>query len=74
MDDARFGFIREALESIDTELQKYGGRLMVYSGGPEEIVQGLIESYNIDAVYMNRSYSPRGKKRDESILSICDAA
>jgi deoxyribodipyrimidine photo-lyase len=74
MDDARFGFIREALESIDTELQKYGGRITVYSGKPEEIIQGLIEQYQIDAVYMNRSYSPRGKTRDESILSICDTA
>lgn len=72
MDDARFGFIREALESIDTELQKYGGRLTVYSGEPEEVIQGLIEKYSIDAVYMNRSYSPRGKMRDDTILSICD--
>jgi deoxyribodipyrimidine photo-lyase len=30
IDDRRFGFIREALESIDIELQKYSGRLTVY--------------------------------------------
>lgn len=30
VDDRRFGFIREALESIDTELQKYSGRLTAY--------------------------------------------
>lgn len=29
--DPRFGLIREALETIDTELQKVGGRLTVYS-------------------------------------------
>ena len=29
-DDARFGFIREALESIDSELQLHSGRLTVY--------------------------------------------
>jgi deoxyribodipyrimidine photo-lyase len=28
--DPRFGLIREALETIDTELQKVGGRLTVY--------------------------------------------
>lgn len=72
MDDVRFGFIREALESIDIELQKYGGRLTVYSGKPEEIIHDLIQQYQIDAVYMNRSYSPRGKIRDDNILSICD--
>ncbi len=30
MDDPRFGFIREVLESVDQELQKYGGRVTVY--------------------------------------------
>jgi deoxyribodipyrimidine photo-lyase len=29
-DDPRFGLIREALEEIDAELQKYGGRVSVY--------------------------------------------
>lgn len=72
-EDARFGFICEALESIDVGLQKYRWRLTVYSGNPEEIIQWLIQQYQIDAIYMNRSYSPRGKIRDESILSLCDA-
>ncbi len=40
--DVRFGFIREALESIDRELEKYGGRLTVYRGKPEDIVDRLI--------------------------------
>lgn len=71
-DDARFGFVREALDSIDIELQKYGGRLTVYSGKPEEIVSELISRYEINAVYTNTSYSPRGKIRDDNILSICD--
>ncbi len=29
-EDRRFGFIREALEEIDKELQKYGGRVTIY--------------------------------------------
>lgn len=72
MGDRRFGFIREALESIDSELQKYSGRLTVYQWKPEEIVEELIEKYQIDAVFVNRSYSPRGKSRDEAIMSYCD--
>ena len=70
--DARFGLIREALEQIDTELQKVGGRLTVYRWKPEEIVENLIEKYEIDAICLNRSYSPRGKERDETIEWICD--
>ena len=72
IDDPRFGFIREALESIDTAFQKVWGRLTVYQGNPEDIVWDLLEKYNIDAVYMNRSYSPRWKDRDDRILNLCD--
>lgn len=71
VDDARFGFIREALETIDYELQKYWWRLTVFSGKPEEIISDLIGKYNINAVYQNRSYSPRGNTRDENIMKIC---
>lgn len=73
LDDPRFGFIREALESIDTKLQKYGGRLTVYQGRPDAIVEELIGQYQIDAVFLNRSYSPRGKARDDAIMKHCDA-
>lgn len=71
-DDARFGFVRQALEAIDSELQKYGWRLTVYQGNPRDIVTQLIEHYNIKSIYVNRSYSPRGKERDDAILTLCD--
>lgn len=45
----------------------------VYSGKPDDIVPGIIEKYYIDAVFVNRSYSPRGKSRDEFIMAYCDA-
>ena len=71
-DDPRFGFIREALESIDQELQKHGWRLSAYSGKPENVIGELIEKYSIDAVFCNRSYSPKWKERDDAILNVCD--
>lgn len=72
IDDPRFGFIREALESIDLELQRYNGRLTVLQGDPEEIIERLVREHSIDAIFLNRSYSPRGKSRDDSIMHICD--
>jgi deoxyribodipyrimidine photo-lyase len=35
-------------------------------------VKELIEKYNIDGIFVNRSYSPRGKDRDDRILKLCD--
>ncbi len=71
VDDSRFWFVREALETIDVELQRYGGRLTVYTGKPADIAQDLLEKYSIDAVYMNRTYSPRGQERDDDIERLC---
>ncbi len=71
--DVRFGFIKECLEYIDEELRIHGWALTVYRGNPEDTVKKLIEKYSIDAIYLNRSYSPRGKVRDESIEGLCDA-
>lgn len=65
--------VREALESIDTELQKENGRLTVYQGNPEEIIKKLLETYPITGVFINTSYSPRGKKRDATIRALCEA-
>lgn len=33
----------------------------------------LIEKYQIDAVFMNRSYSPRGKVRDDAIMTYSNS-
>lgn len=71
--DVRFGFIKEALEYIDQWLRLYGGALTVYQWKPREIVEKLLWDYAIEAVYINRSYSPRGKERDDSLLSLCES-
>lgn len=59
VDDPRFGLIREALERIDESLGEYSGRLTVYRGNPEDVVREILEKYEIDAVFFNRSYSPK---------------
>lgn len=35
-------------------------------------MKNLIETYEIDAIFVNRSYSPRGKRRDDALLALCD--
>ncbi len=66
-EDPRFWFIAEALTEIDSELQRNNWTLLIYKGIPEKIIPELITKYRINAVYANKSYSPRGKKRDQKI-------
>lgn len=66
-DDPRFSFIQEALDIIDIELQKHNWWLTIFRGKPEEVIVDIFKKYPIDAIYLNRSYSPRGKERDAQI-------
>lgn len=70
--DPRFGFIREALDTIDITLEQSNGRLSVYQWNPEKIVEELVQRHKIDAIFFNRSYSHQWKIRDENIQRIAD--
>lgn len=65
LSDNKFGFIREALEKISSELKDlWGEKVIVLHGKPEEIIPDLAKKYEIQCVYTNTSYGTYGKKRD----------
>lgn len=72
--DPRFGFIRELLENIDRNIQEFWWRLSVYRGIPQEIIQKLVQEQEIEAIYINTSYSLWGKKRDADLKKYCKEA
>lgn len=73
LEDKKFGFIREALENLDLEIKKLWWKwLKVFYDYPEKIIPELIEKYNIDYLFANKSYSRYWKKRDEKISGILD--
>lgn len=70
-DDPRFGFIREAINSMNESLWKHGWKIFIYHGYPEKVVEYIIQRYSMDAVYVNHSYSPEWILRDTTIESFC---
>lgn len=64
-------FMIESLKSLDAQLKKKNGELYIFSGVAEHIVEKVIEQENIDAVFVNRDYTPFSLKRDEAIEKIC---
>lgn len=66
--DIKFWFIREALEQLSQNIQVLGWeKVIVMHGKPEEIIPKLVETYNIDAIFCNKSYGQYGSSRDEKI-------
>ncbi|WP_295124542.1 deoxyribodipyrimidine photo-lyase [uncultured Chitinophaga sp.] len=66
-EDKRVTFIYEALEEIQTELEKLGSTLDIYFGTPQEAFEHYTTRYEVRGVYTNHDYEPYARKRDEEI-------
>jgi deoxyribodipyrimidine photo-lyase len=66
-----FSFLLTSLHELNEALQKRGSRLNVFYGDPAEVVETLITKDHIDAVYMNKDYTPFARKRDGTIETVC---
>ncbi|MCH2188857.1 DNA photolyase family protein [Candidatus Gracilibacteria bacterium] len=71
LSDPKFGFIREALEHIGESLKQLGGGdVLVLHGKPEELIPELIEKYDIECVFANKTYGKYGQERDEQVAKL----
>ncbi len=69
LEDKKFWFIREALEELDKDIKKLSWEsIKVFYDKPEDIIPKLMDKYDIDFLYANKSYWTYWKKRDEKIL------
>ncbi len=67
-----FQFMLNSLKELNKDLQKKGSKLFIYQGEYEKIIESLISENKIDAIYMNKDYTPFSRKRDGVVKKICD--
>jgi len=65
-------FMKESLDDLENQLCLKGGRLYCFSGQPEDVVSSIIRDESIDAVFLNRDYTPFSIDRDRVIKNICE--
>jgi len=65
-------FMIQSLRDLHNELIKKGGRLYLFKGIAETVVEMLIKEENINAVFFNRDYTPFSSMRDTNIKKICN--
>ncbi|OON61286.1 deoxyribodipyrimidine photolyase [Massilia sp. KIM] len=66
-DDARLRFIHASLASLDGELRRLGGYLIVRHGRAVDAIPALAEELGVDAVYVNEDYEPDAIERDAQV-------
>ena len=66
-----FQFMLESLLDLQQQLTAKGGLLHVFYGEPEQVVGELKQSNKIDAVFVNRDYTPFSQQRDNGLRNLC---
>ncbi|MFZ2314986.1 MAG: deoxyribodipyrimidine photo-lyase [Gammaproteobacteria bacterium] len=65
-------FMLNSLHELDTELKKKDSQLYFFSGIAEDVIKRLLQDDRIDAVFINRDYTPFSLQRDQHIREICE--
>jgi deoxyribodipyrimidine photo-lyase len=67
-----FSFLIDSLIEIDNELKKCGSKIHFFSGVSEEIIEKIINDLKINAIFLNKDYTPFSINRDYYIKKICN--
>ncbi|HUF78944.1 MAG TPA: deoxyribodipyrimidine photo-lyase, partial [Thermoanaerobaculia bacterium] len=68
-----FQILLEGLEDLDRQLAAAGGRLNRFHGDPAAVVARLLGEHGVEAVFVNRDYTPFAAERDGRIEEACSA-
>ena len=64
-------FMLESLEDLQQQLHEVGGTLHSFSGLPQKVIQQLHQEQQIEAVFVNRDFTPFSRQRDNEIQQQC---
>ncbi len=61
----------ESLTQLHNAIVKQGGKLYFFYGNAEDVIKKIIKENTIDALFINRDYTPFSTARDKKIKKIC---
>ncbi len=64
-------FMMECLDELNSDLKKLGSKLFFFYGDTDTIIKKIIKHVELDAVFINRDYTPFAKKRQQDIEKLC---
>ncbi len=65
-------FMIESLIDLDKDLNRKSGKLYLFYGNNLEIIQKIINKIKIDAIFLNKDYTPYSRERDKKISDLCN--
>ncbi|NOT85848.1 MAG: deoxyribodipyrimidine photo-lyase [Methylococcaceae bacterium] len=66
-------FMLQALVDLQQQLQALGSHLALYHASPEVALRTIVQQHSVQAVFINRDYTPFSRKRDYALWQVCQA-
>ncbi|MBF0594674.1 MAG: deoxyribodipyrimidine photo-lyase [Candidatus Omnitrophica bacterium] len=66
-----FAFLRQSLDELSLAIERKGGRLYQFYGRSDEVIEDLLDHEKVDAVFINKDYTPFSRQRDGLIRKLC---
>jgi len=63
-------FMIESLESLQNDIKKHGGKLLLFYGEQENIIKKFIKELDINSIFINKDITPYAIKRDNNLHKI----
>jgi deoxyribodipyrimidine photo-lyase len=70
--DKSLQFMIETLDDLNTSIEKQKGKLNIYYGNKEKIIEEIIKKTKIESIFITRDYTPYSNKREELIEKLCN--
>jgi deoxyribodipyrimidine photo-lyase len=64
-------FMLQSIVDLEAQLKNVGGRLALFHSNPHAVIAQLSAQHQIEAVFINRDYTPFSKLRDTEIADVC---
>jgi deoxyribodipyrimidine photo-lyase len=66
-------FMIESLKDLNNSLREKGSKLYIFYGKQEDILESILNSDpEIDAVYVNKDYTPYAVDREKKLQKVCE--
>jgi deoxyribodipyrimidine photo-lyase len=63
-------FILQSISDLQQQLQTAGAKLGLYHALPEQVIRRVLEQQHIQAVFINRDYTPFSRRRDDELAKL----
>ena len=63
--------MRQSLDDLQLQFQAIGSGLALYHDHPADVITQVFQQHRIQAVFVNRDYTPFSRMRDSELAQIC---